>query len=148
VLGVNTIMVHRYAQDNQLPVIRLLAHVYNQLRGRGKRLITDESHPVFSGFLVGMPTTNNWRNGLVSIYGAPVILCNIGNDLQMKYNIGNNTNGTFVGLWPPSSNNHLTGKRSVSLVGDNTSGNVCYPAAGHEVTHLLIEIKSQSDNSF
>ena len=120
-LGVNTIMVHRYAQDNQLPVIRLLAHVYNQLRGRGKRLITDESHPVFSGFLVGMPTTNNWRNGLVTIlnlhYGAPIILCNIGNDLQMKYNIGNNTNGTFVGLWPPSSNNHLTGKRSVLLVG-------------------------------
>ena len=116
----NTIMVHRYAQSEQIPVIRLLAHVYSQSRGRGKRLITDESHPVFSGFLVSKPSTNTWRNGLVSIldlhYGAPVILTNIGNDLQMKYNIGNNTNGTFVGLWPPSSNDHLTGKQRVSLV--------------------------------
>ena len=120
VLGVNTIMVHRYAQHKQIPVIRLLAYVYNQSRERGKTLITNNSHPVFSGFLVNMPSTNTWRNGLMSIldlhFGAPVILTNIGNDLQMKYNIGNNTHGTFVGLWPPSSNNNLTGKQHVSLV--------------------------------
>ena len=120
VLGVNTIMVHRYAQHENIPVIRLLAYVYNQSRERGNTLITNKSHPVYSGFLVNMPSTDTWRNGLLSIldlhYGAPVILTNIGNDLQMKYNIGNNTNGTFVGLWPPSSNENLTGKQRVSLV--------------------------------
>lgn len=152
VLGVNTIMVHRHAQANQLPVIRLLAHVYKNTRDASRGLITDDSHPVFSGYLVKMPGRDGWRSGLLSIldlhYGAPVILCDIGNDLQMKYNIGNNTHGTFVGLWPPSSNDNLTGRKSVTLVGDDTSGTVYYPAAGHEVTHLLIEIKCHSGKEF
>jgi hypothetical protein len=150
VLAMNIIMVHHHAQKNNLPVIRLLAQVSTSKTN--PQFIQDEAHAVFSGFTLGKPTRDNCREGLVPMldlhFGAPVILIAITNDLQAKYHIGNNTTGTFVGCWPPSSNQHFTGPRNVSLVDDNTNGTVYYPAAGHEVTHLLIKIDTPAKKSF
>lgn len=160
VTAANIIMTHRHAQANGLPVIRLLANIH-PVKKKGVRatyahqtatLIRDESHRVFSGFTAGKATTTNKRIGVLSILdlhlGAPVILCNVSNALQVSYNISNNSTGTFIGFWPPTCNQHFTGKRSVTLVGDNTSGTVYYPAEGHEVTHLLIKMNTHGGKEF
>ena len=150
VLAMNIIMVHRHAQINNLPIFRLLAHV--SISKTNPRLIQDDSHTVFRGFTLGKPTLDNCREGLIPIldlhFGAPLILCAVTNDLQAKYHIGNNSTGTFVGFWPPSSNQNFTSPRSVSLIDDNTNGTVYYPAAGHEVTHLLIKIDTHTKKAF
>ena len=147
VLAINIIMVHQHAQKNNLPVFRLLAHV--SISKTNRQLIRDDSHTVFRGFTLGKPTLDNYREGLIPIldlhFGAPLILIAVSNDLQAKYHIGNNSTGTFVGFWPPSSNQNFTGPRNVSLIDDNTNGTVYYPAAGHEVTHLLIKIDAPSN---
>ena len=161
VLAVNIIMTHRYAQENKIPVIRLLADVcpspddvhHATAGSHGTRaLIRDDSHDVFSGFTLGKSSTDNDREGLLSILdlhlGAPLILCNVSNDLQVKYNIANNSTGKLIGFWPPSSNQNLEGPKNVKLIDDNTNGTVYYPAAGHEVTHLLIQMNNPNGKSF
>jgi hypothetical protein len=160
----NVIMTHRHAQANNLPVIRLLAKIHpcvvnpTTTQPRGQRrppptaLIRNEEHRVFSGFTAAKATPTSKRTGVLSIldlhFGAPVILCNVGNSLQVSYNISNNSTGTFVGFWPPTSNTHFTGKRNVRLIDDNTSGTVYYPAEGYDVTHLLIKIDIHGGKGF
>jgi hypothetical protein len=157
----NVIMTHRNAQENDLPVIRLLAKIHHTEKIQASRaaaglpsttLIRNEAHRVFSGFTAAKPTTTTKRVGVLSIldlhFGAPVILTNIGNALQVSYNISNNSTAKFVGVWPPSSNQNFTGKKNVRLIGDNTSGTVYYPAEDHDVTHLLLNMDMHGGKDF
>ena len=157
----NVIMTHRHAQVNNLPVIRILAKIHHTQKRKDRRaaagipsttLITNEAHRVFSGFTAAKSTATTKRIGVLSIldlhFGAPVILINVSNALQVSYNISNNSTGKFVGFWPPTSNQNFTEKKNVRLIDDNTNGTVSYPADDHEVTHLLIEINMHGGKGF